>query len=247
MRDSPSDHHGIDAPATRAHAPRWAVDLGTRVRDGFLRTVISTSVLTGIFFIAYFFVQRHPAYPPMLMPRTALDLLIPFQPVAMLPYVSLWIYVGVGPGIQRTFRDFAVYGLWLCALCVAGLAIFYFMPTQVPVPILSATRFPGFDMLHRVDQTSNACPSMHVAVAIFTAVRVDASLRSMRVPLQVRMLNATWFMVIAYSTLAIKQHVVLDVAAGALLGLSFAMMSLRWRPGFDREAAFAALAVPPVS
>jgi membrane-associated phospholipid phosphatase len=236
----------MDAPAAPAHAPRWTIDLGTRVRDGFLRTTIATSVLTGIFFIAYFFVQRHPAYPPMLMPRTALDLLIPFQPAALLAYVSLWIYVGVGPGIQRTFLDFAAYGLWLCALCVGGLAIFYFLPTQVPAPILSATRFPGFDVLHRVDEASNACPSMHVAVAIFTAVRVDAALRSLRVPLPVRMLNATWFMVIAYSTLAIKQHVVLDVAAGALLGLGFAMMSLRWRPRLDREAAFAALAAPPV-
>jgi membrane-associated phospholipid phosphatase len=101
-------------------------------------------------------------------------------------------------------------------------------------------------MLHRVDEASNACPSMHVAVAIFTAVRVDAALRSMRVPLPARMLNVIWFMVIAYSTLAIKQHVVLDVVAGALLGLGFAMMSLRWRPRLDREAAFAALAVPRV-
>jgi membrane-associated phospholipid phosphatase len=245
LRDSPSNH-GIDAAAAPGHAPRWEVELGTRVRNGFPRTVISTSVLTGIFFIAYFYVQRHPVYPPMLMPQTALDLLIPFQPAALLAYVSLWVYVGVGPGIQRTFRDFAAYGLWLCALCVGGLAIFYFLPTQVPVPLLSATRFPGFEMLHRVDETGNACPSMHVAVAIFTAVRVDGSLRSMRVPFQVRFINVAWFVVIAYSTLAIKQHVVLDVVAGAVLGLSFAMMSLRWRPGVDRESSFAALSVPPV-
>jgi membrane-associated phospholipid phosphatase len=246
VRDPFPNHHGIDASAAPGPAPRWAAELASRIRAGFLRTVISTSALTGIFFIAYFFVQRHPAYPPMQMPLTALDLLIPFQPAALLAYVSLWIYVGVGPGLQRSFRDFAVCGLWLCALCVGGLAIFYFLPTQVPPPVLSATRFPGFDMLRRVDQTSNACPSMHVAVAIFTAVRVEASLRSMRVPFTVRCLNFIWCLVIAYSTLAIKQHVVLDVAAGALLGLSFAAMSLRWRPGSEREPGFAALQVPPV-
>ena len=247
MRDSPSNHHANDASAAPDHPPRWAAQLGGRIRDGFPRTVISTSVLTGIFFIGYFFVQRHPAYPPMLMPLTALDLLIPFQPAALVAYVSLWVYVGVGPGLQRTYRDFAVYGLWLCALCLGGLVIFYFLPTQVPAPILSATRFPGFDMLHRVDETSNACPSMHVAVAIFTAVRVGASLRAMRVPFVVRCLNIAWCAVIAYSTLAIKQHVVLDVAAGALLGLSFAVMSLRWRPGIERKSAFAPLPVPPGS
>ncbi len=74
-------------------------------------------------------------------------------------------------------------------------------------------------MLHRVDAASNACPSMHVAVALFTAVRVEVSLRLMRVPLPVRALNVAWFVAIAYSTLAIKQHVVLDVLAGAILGL----------------------------
>lgn len=226
---------------------RWDTELGTRVRDGFLRTVVATSVLTYVFFIGYFFVQRHPAYAPLLMPRTRLDLLIPFQPAALMAYVSLWIYVGVGPGLQRTLREFAVYGLWLSALCAAGLVIFYFLPTQVPPPILAATRFPGFELLHRVDEASNACPSMHVAVAIFTAVRVDASLRAMRVPLTVRALNVAWSLLIAYSTLAIKQHVVIDVLAGAILGLGFAIMSLRWRPGVSRAPGFAALPVPPVS
>jgi membrane-associated phospholipid phosphatase len=222
----------------------WAVELRSRVRRGFPRTVISTSLLTGVFFMAYFAVQRHPTYTPFMMPQTGLDLMIPFQPGAMIAYVSLWIYVGVGPGLQRTVRDFAVYGLWLCALCGCGLTIFYFWPTQVPPPVDAATGFPGFVMLRRLDQTSNACPSMHVAVAIFTAMRVGQSLRSMRVPVALRALNAAWFVLIAYSTLATKQHVVLDVLAGALLGLIFAVMSLRWRPAFDRDSSFATVPLP---
>jgi membrane-associated phospholipid phosphatase len=137
-----------------------------------------------------------------------------------------------------------VYGLWLGGLCCSGLAIFYFWPTQLPATVWAATSFPGFAMLHRIDQTSNACPSMHVAVAIFTAVRVDEILRSIRAPVAMRALNAAWFVLIAYSTLAIKQHVALDVAAGALLGLIFAIMSLRWRPRLHPETSFAALPLP---
>jgi membrane-associated phospholipid phosphatase len=53
-----------------------------------------------------------------------------------------------------------------------------------------------------------------------------------------RLLNAAWFFVIVYSTLAIKQHVALDVAAGALLGSIFVLASLRWRPGAHREISF---------
>jgi membrane-associated phospholipid phosphatase len=241
VRELFSRRIGSQSSATPGLQRSWNFELGSRVRASFLLTVLWTTFLTGVFFVGYFFVQRHPAYPPTIMPQTGVDLSIPFQPAALLAYVSLWIYIGVGPGLQRTLGEFAAYGLWLCALCIAGLAIFYFWPTQVPTRILAVTHFPGFTMLHRVDQASNACPSMHVAVAIFTAVRIDEVLRSTRAPLQPRMLNAAWFLAIAYSTLAIKQHVVLDVVAGAILGIAFAVMSLRLRPGVSRDAGFAEL------
>ncbi len=52
------------------------------------------------------------------MPRLALDDLIPFMPAVLPVYVSLWIYVGFGPGLQRTGQEFVRYTLWLGALCV---------------------------------------------------------------------------------------------------------------------------------
>jgi membrane-associated phospholipid phosphatase len=76
---------------------------------------------------------------------------------------------------------------------------------------------------------------MHVAVAIFTAIRIEQVLRESRTPVPWRVLNWLWFAAIAYSTLAVKQHVVLDVVAGALLGMAFAFPSLRWRPGKRRQ------------
>jgi membrane-associated phospholipid phosphatase len=164
------------------------------------------------------------------MPTTKLDLMIPFQPQALPAYVSLWIYIGFGPGLQRTYAALSVYVLWMVGLCLGGLMIFYIWPTQVPPLTLDATGYSGFAVLHRIDEASNACPSMHVAVAIFTAVRVDEVLHSTGAPRLLRLLNAAWFILIAYSTLAIKQHVTLDVAAGALLGMIFVVPSLRWRP-----------------
>jgi membrane-associated phospholipid phosphatase len=130
-------------------------------------------------------------------------------------------------------------------LCITGLTIFYFWPTQTPPLTLDPSTLSGFALLHRLDKAGNACPSMHVAVAIFTLGRIDEVLRSTRSPLWVRCVNAAWFVVIAYSTLAVKQHVVLDVAAGALLGLVFLVPSLRWRPRPLPEINLAGMAPPP--
>jgi membrane-associated phospholipid phosphatase len=39
--------------------------------------------------------------------------------------------------------------------------------------------------------------------------------------------NTVWLLLIVYSTLAIKQHVLLDALAGAALGAAFGWASLR--------------------
>lgn len=178
----------------------------------------------------YFLVLHHPAYAVIVMPLTPVDLMIPFQPHWLFVYLSLWLYVGVGPGLQLTLTELMVYTLWLGALCLAGLVTFYLWPTQVPPNTLYTSDFPGIEMLRRVDAAGNACPSLHVAAAMFTAIRVEDILRWARTPLVLRLLNLAWFAAIAYSTLAVKQHVVIDVLVGALFGVVFALPSLRWRP-----------------
>jgi hypothetical protein len=214
----------------------WLAEFGQRMRRHFVIKTIGITGFTWLFFIAYFHLLRHPAYPVVQMPLTALDELIPFQPVTLVAYLSLWFYVGIAPALQLTFRELVVYGLWIGALCVTGLTLFYFWPTVVPPRMPELTSFPGFALLRGVDAPGNACPSMHVAVSIFSAVWIEHLLRGMRAPWALRLFNAAWFLAIAYSTLAVKQHVALDAAAGAALGLAFAWPSLHWRPGRARHS-----------
>ncbi|QRF59782.1 MULTISPECIES: phosphatase PAP2 family protein [Variovorax] len=216
------------APAT----PTWGAEIGRRVRSLFILKAVGTTVFTWLFFIGYFHLLRNPAFPVTVMPLTALDALVPFQPHFLGAYLSLWLYVGVAPGLQPNFRELLVYGLWVGGLCLTGLGLFYLWPTQIPPLAIDVSGYPGFEMLQGVDAAGNACPSMHVAVAIFTAVRLEHVLREARTPLWPRLLNWLWFAAIAWSTLAVKQHVALDALAGALLGLAFALPSLRWRPGY---------------
>ncbi len=211
----------------------WTAEIALRMRRLFWLKLLGTTAFTCIFFVAYFYLLRHPTQPPITMPLTALDRLIPFQPYTLFAYLSLWFYIGVAPGLQRNFAELVVFGLWEAALCLTGLAVFYVFPTAVPALTFDVSGFPGFAMLQGVDATGNAFPSMHVAVSIFTAVHIEDVLRRARVPWAFRLANLLWFMAIAWSTVAVRQHVVLDVIGGAMLGLAFALPSLRWRPGSD--------------
>jgi hypothetical protein len=189
---------------------------------------VGTTVFMWLFFIAYFHLLRHPAHTPIVMPLTAVDRWITFQPWALWPYVSLWFYVTLPPTLLITFRSLLTYGLWVGALCIAGLACFYFWPTAVPRQALSTEGMTGFDLLRGVDAAGNACPSLHVAAATFTALWLHRLLRALELPAWLRGANALWYVLIVWSTLATRQHVWWDVLGGLALALLFTPPSLRW-------------------
>ena len=69
-----------------------------------------------------------------------------------------------------------------------------------------------------------------MATAVFSAFWIERLLRDMRAPTAWRWLSLAWVLLIVWSTLATKQHVVLDALAGGALGTAFAVVSLRRRP-----------------
>ncbi|MBC7993451.1 MAG: phosphatase PAP2 family protein, partial [Rhizobacter sp.] len=205
----------------------WRTELWSRMRYCFVIKTVGITAFTWLFFIGYFHVLRNPVYPATPMPLTVVDEWISFQPAALWPYLTLWLYLGFAPALQHSFRQLLVYGLWAGGLCVTGLAIFYFWPTTVPPRLMDVSGYAGFALLQGVDAPGNACPSMHVAVAIFSAICFHDVLRQVGAPQVLRLLNIAWFLAIAYSTVATRQHVALDGGAGALLGTAFAVPSLR--------------------
>ncbi|MFH1603701.1 MAG: phosphatase PAP2 family protein [Pseudomonadota bacterium] len=178
-----------------------------------------------IFFSAYIYLLKNPVAQVAIMPVTVVDRLVDFEPLALPIYLSLWVYVSLPPMLMPTRREIFEYGKWIGSLCLVALGIFYFWPSAVPPANIDWARYPGMAFLKGVDAAGNACPSLHVATAVFSALWLHWRLPSAGLGRGARLLSACWCVAIAYSAMATKQHVWVDVIAGAALGVVFARCS----------------------
>lgn len=190
---------------------------------------IGTMIFIGVFFGAYFYLLKAPAFPTTVMPVTFLDRLIGFQPLALPLYVSLWVYVSLPPVLLPTRRELYFYGVAIAIPCLIGLIVFYFWPTAVPAANIDWARYPEMSFLKDMDASGNACPSLHVTTAVFSGVWLHHLLRRFDAPRSILVFNVLWGAGIVYSTLATRQHVAVDVLAGIVLGSLAAYMALRFR------------------
>lgn len=210
-----------DDAALRRRDAVWA-----RIRSGWWAKILATTVGISVFFVAYFWVLRNPQFELTVMPLSWPDRLIPFDPAALPIYFSLWFYVSLAPALLRDVRELLDFGRACIGLAVVGMAIFLLWPTTTPEFAIDWTQHPSIEFLKRVDVSSNACPSMHVAFAVLTAIRLERTLLELGAPRSLRMGNLVWCIAIAWSTIATRQHVAWDVLAGALLGVAFALLHL---------------------
>ena len=201
----------------------------------------------AVFFAAYFWVLGHPIGDVTTMPVLALDHWLAFEFAAMPLYLSLWVYLSLGPALLPDRRALLGYGVACAVIAVVGLALFLLWPTKVP-PLTAevaaeVANHAGMAVLRGVDMSGNACPSLHVAFAVFAAAGLARELRAIGAARWLRALSALWCVGIVYSTLATRQHVVLDVLAGALLGALVALVHAGWERGTVRRAAAADLPI----
>jgi membrane-associated phospholipid phosphatase len=197
-------------------------------RHGYLKS-IGTTLFIGLFFGAYFYLLKVPAYPTTVMPITLLDRLIGFQPLALPMYLSLWVYVSLPPALLATRRELRGYAMAIAGTCFAGLVVFYYWPTAVPAADIDWSQYPDVAFLKSMDASGNACPSLHAATAVFSGLWLKHLLRRFGAPLWILALNWAWCFAIVYSAVATRQHVAVDVLAGLALGALAAYLSLRRR------------------
>ena len=174
----------------------------------------------SFFIISYFYVftNRYTGREKEVV--THLDNLIPFNKYFVLVYVFWYAYVGISIAYFCIYDEKVYYKL-LIALntgMVISYIIFFIYPTTVARP----DYIPGNDLIgmlfkfiYKNDNPYNCLPSIHVLNTITVAFYI------MRDELYMRRWIKTAYLVCAaaiiYSTLAIKQHVILDALTSAVL------------------------------
>lgn len=214
----------------------WHRQIAAVILKHVLLKSIGTMLFIAVFFGAYFYLLKSPAYLTTVMPFIWLDSLIAFQPETLYVYLSLWVYVSLPPALLATRRELYEYGLSIAGACLAGLSIFYFWPTAVPVMQIDWALYPDMDFLKNLDASGNACPSLHVTTAVFSGIWLHQLLRRFNAPLWILAFSGAWCLAILYSTLATRQHVALDVLAGLALGVLAAGLSLRYHSDIPANA-----------
>lgn len=218
----------LRCPAPDPHAERalastlplsWSRQAVLRIKSHWALKFGASVAFTGAFFQGYFLLLKYPLFEAFRMPVLAADHWIPLQPGALTLYASLWVYVQLAPAFFLRRTDLLAYGRALITLAVVGFAIFFFFPTTLPISSVDWSQHAAFQTLKEVDASGNACPSLHVAFGLFTAFSLSQSFRAIGAPRVLQVINALWCIGIIYSTLATRQHVLLDVLGGGLLAL----------------------------
>ena len=213
-------------------SPPWQQQLKNRLVALWPVKALGTPLGITLFFFGYFWVMHHALGTVYTMPLTWVDRAVAFWPETFVAYVSLWVYVAFGPAIARDRRELAACGLAMLFMSVVGFVLFLAWPTQVPTAAVDWSQHSAMQFLKQVDATGNACPSLHVAFAVFTALLLDYQFRAIGGPAALRWINGLWCLAIVHSTLATRQHVAWDVLAGALLAVVAAALHHRlagWR------------------
>lgn len=159
---------------------------------------------------------------------TSWDAAIPFIPETALFYLSLYVLFWLPPILSPAvkYKEFKTMAVATLAVFGASFVVYLACPFAYPRPNLVApqTFYESmvFDFLYRIDCPNNSLPSTHAAVAtlmpLFMIGKIKAGYAA---------LYAFWGLMIALSTLTVKQHYLLDVISGMALAVIIFFIAAR--------------------
>lgn len=141
---------------------------------------------------------------------------IPFLPAMSFVYLSLDALLLMTPFVLRTWKELAPLFAALVAETAVAAIVFVALPVATdlpPIPTVDGVVGMAFAVADRLNLDRNLLPSLHVAYGVTVAFGLSA-----KASRSGRFVLFGWAGAIAASTVLLRQHFVLDVVAGALLG-----------------------------
>jgi membrane-associated phospholipid phosphatase len=178
--------------------------------------------------VPYFSLQRASSFPVLRVPETSLDRAIAFEPDWIWIYVSIAVLVPLAPALARDRTALRRYAAGLACLCLPCFALFFLLPVEGPRPSL-VPEHALYGWIVSVDRSTNSLPSLHAGLALYSLLYIGRVLQQERGPARgaLRLAGWLWGAAILYSTLATKQHWVVDLPAG--MAIAFCAHRLAWR------------------
>ena len=214
---------------SEVRGPALSVDAGTG--DQLKRAAWIACALCV--FQTYFVVAAAiPAHRALTL-SSSLDRLIPLAPAWAYVYGAIYSVAVVPLFIVRDARVLRRVALGFMAINLLAGLVFLAFPTRMERPEwvgLPAGSFTQWSMglIYALDPPVNCLPSLHVANAFYVGSVARSFDRRVG-----RFMFALAFL-IAFSTLLVKQHYLLDVVSGALLGCGIARLAIP-RAGWSQD------------
>jgi membrane-associated phospholipid phosphatase len=167
--------------------------------------------------VPYFLIQHHQIFPAKVIPLTPIDSLVPFFQPAVYVYVSFHVMLILPLLLARDARNLSQMALGFAWIVCVSLLLFLIWPTTIP-PLVSRSQVtdPLMRLVLSLDTDLNACPSLHASLAIYCGL---CSVQLLKLKRQ-RAAVLLWVFLILAATLLTKRHIVIDLLAGAALGLA---------------------------
>ncbi len=174
------------------------------------------------------------AVPWRLPVAVPMDAWWPFWPAAAAIYLTITPLLLLAPFVLRDLQSFLPFFAALMLETAIAAVCFLVLPVDGP-PVVCCEGALAGALFHAADALNlerNYFPSLHVAFA-FTAAWAFAP----RAPRNGAVLLQLWAVAVAVSTLVTKQHYLLDMLAGWMLGFACWRIARRWATRADVRAA----------
>ena len=164
----------------------------------------------------YFSPQTWPVLAAIPAPALAIDEWVPFGAHWALFYQSVFIVHTLAMWLPAKAETVRAYTRDVAIAYAVASVIFWVYPTVSPRPTEVNV------MLYRwcielIDGPGNAFPSLHAAIATLSAGYLWGHFRAAGASVYWGLALLVWWVMLMYSTLAVRQHRVLDLLAGAAL------------------------------